>query len=179
MNIHGRTRRVATVCGVLAAAGVSRPLRYAIRPHTSAYRRCSSGRREVGHLGIWAGGTWGNENGPPGGTWRGGTCRTRATVPLGRPSVQIPNRPEKCAEPPHNRKRAVINGYKIRIRILTNRERSRSNEACGDRVRRLRGRWGVSAIQVRDTTPYIGLQAMQQRPARGRSFGHLGGWYLG
>ena len=66
----------------------------------------------------------------------------------------------------------MLNGYKIRIRILTNRERLRSNGACGDGVRRLRGRWGVSATQVRDTTPYIGLPTVQQRPARGRSFGY-------
>ena len=109
--------------GVCAAAGVSRPLRYAVRPHTSAYRRCSSGPREAGHLGIWAGGTWGNENGPPGGTWRGGRCRALDTVLLGEPSVQIPNYSEKCVGPPYNHKRAVLNGYKIRIRISTNRER--------------------------------------------------------
>ena len=172
MNVYGRTRRVATVCGVRAGAGVCRPPWYAIRPHAPAYRRCSSGPRETGHLGIWAGGTWGIENGPPGGTWRGGSCRTPDNVLLGRPSVRIPNRPEKCVEPLYNHKRAVLNGYKIRLVILTNRERSRSNEACGDRVWRLRGRWGVSATRVRDTTPYIGLQAMLQRPARGRSFGY-------
>ena len=162
------------MCGARAAAGVRRPPRYAIRPHTSAYSRCCSGPREVGVLGIWAGGTWGIENGPPGGTWRRGSCRTPGNVLLGRPSVRIPNRPEKCVEPLYNHKRAVLNGYKIRLVILTNRERSRSNGACGDRVRRTRGRWGASAIQVRDKAPYIGLQMVQQRPARGRYFGHLG-----
>ena len=160
MNVYGRTERVATVFVVLAGAGVCRPLRYAIRCHTSAYRRCSSGRREAGHLGIWAGGTRGIENGPPGGTWHGGGFRSSDTVLLRRRSVQIPNDPEKCVEPPHNRKRALLNGYKIRIRILTNRERLRSNRACGDSVCRPRGRWGVSTTQVRDTMPYIGLQTV-------------------
>ena len=91
----------------------------------------------------------------------------------------IPNRPKKGVEPPYNRKRAVLNGYKIRFVILTNRERLRSNEACGDSVRRPRGRWGVSTTQIRDTTPYIGLQTVWQRPARGRYFGHMGGWHPG
>ena len=161
MNVYGRTRHVATVFVVHAGAGVCRPPRYAIRPHTPAYRRCSSGRREAGHLGIWAGGTPGTENGPPGGTWHGGGFRSYYTVLLRRRSVQIPNDPEKCVEPPHNRKRALLNGYKIRMRILTNRKRLRSDEACGDSVRRPHGRWGVSTTQVRDTMPNTGLQSVQ------------------
>ena len=95
--IYRHYQCAASVCGARAAAGVRRPPRYAIRPHTSAYRRCDSGPRETGHLGIWAGGTWGIENGPPGGTRRGGSCRAPDTVLLRRPPVQIPNRPEKCA----------------------------------------------------------------------------------
>ena len=68
-------------------------------------------------------------------------------------SIRIPSRAENRVQPPCNCKRAVVNGYKIRLVILTNRNRFWSHQACGDGLWRLRARWGVSTTQVRGTAP--------------------------